>query len=69
MFFRPNNAILLASTKLKSFYKSLEFTTATHLPTVIHHAPTKFYNVILGLWSNVNNDPALDSIINRVVNQ
>ena len=43
MFFRPNNAILLASTKLKSFYKSLELTTATRLPTVIHHAPTMFY--------------------------
>jgi len=46
MFFRANNAILLAGTKLKSFYKSLELTTATRLPTVIHYAPTKFYNVI-----------------------
>jgi len=44
--FRPNNAILLAGTKLKSTYKSLELTTATHLPTVIHHIPTKLYNVI-----------------------
>jgi len=46
MFFRPNNAILLASTKLKSFYKSIELTTVTRLPTVIHHATTKFYDVI-----------------------
>jgi len=46
MFFRPNNAILLASTKFKGFYKSLELTTATYLPAVIRHAPTKFYNVI-----------------------
>jgi len=46
MFFRPNNALLLAGTKLKSTYKSLELTTATRLPTVIHHTPTKFYNVI-----------------------
>jgi len=48
MFFRPNNALLLASTKLKSPYKSLELTTATRLPadTVIYHIPTKFYNVI-----------------------
>jgi len=40
--FRPNNSILLAGTKLKSTYKSLELTTAT----VIHHTPIKFYNVI-----------------------
>ena len=33
MFFRPNNTLLLASTKPKSTYKSLELTTATHLPT------------------------------------
>jgi len=48
MSFRPNNALLLASTKLKSPYKSLELTTATRLPTdtVIYHTPTKFYNVI-----------------------
>jgi len=43
---RPNNAILLAGTKLKSTYKSLELTTATRLPTLIHHTPIKFYNVI-----------------------
>ena len=60
MIFRPNNAILLAGAKLKSFYKSLELTTATRLPTVIHHAPTKFYNVIYRLRSNVNNDLTLD---------
>jgi len=66
MFFRPNNALLLAGTKLKSTYKSLELTTATRLPTVIHHTPTKLYNVILGLPSNVNNDPTLDqSTVNR----
>jgi len=46
MFFRANNSLLLASTKLKSTYKSLELTTATRLPTVIHHTPTKFYNII-----------------------
>jgi len=60
MFFRPNNALLFAGTKLKSTYKSLELTTATRLPTVIHHIPIKFYNVIEGLRSNVNNDPTLD---------
>jgi len=60
MLFRPNNAILPPGTKLKSTYKSLELTTATRLPTVIHHTPTKFYNVIWGLRSNVNNDPTLD---------
>jgi len=32
--------------KLKSPYKTLELTTATRLPTVTHHVPTKFYNVI-----------------------
>ena len=60
MFFRPNNALLLAGTKLKSTYKSLELTTATRLPTVIQNTPTKLYNVIQGLRSNVNNDPTLD---------
>jgi len=28
MFFRPNNSLLLAGTKLNSTYKSLEVTTA-----------------------------------------
>jgi len=37
MFFRPNKALLFAGKKLKSTYKSLELTTATGLPTVIHH--------------------------------
>jgi len=46
MFFRPNNALLLAGTKLKSTYKSLELTKATRLPTAIHNTPTKLYNVI-----------------------
>jgi len=46
MFFRPNKALLVAGTKLKSTYKSLELTTAILLPTVIHHIPSKFYNVI-----------------------
>jgi len=32
MFFRPNNALLVAGTKLKSTYKSLELTTVTRLP-------------------------------------
>jgi len=40
MFLRPNNALLLAGTKLKSTYKSLELTTATRLPTVNHHTPS-----------------------------
>jgi len=40
MFFRRNNALLLAGTKFKSTYKSLEVTTATRLPTVIRHTPT-----------------------------
>jgi len=40
MFFRPNHALLLAGTKLKSTYKSLELTTPTRFPTVIHHTPT-----------------------------
>jgi len=44
MSFRPNNALLLTSTKLNSTYKSLELTTDTRLPTVIHHTPTKFYS-------------------------
>ena len=44
--FRPNNALLVAGTKLKSTYKSLELTTGTRLPTAIHHILTKFYNVI-----------------------
>jgi len=56
---RPNTALLLAGKKLKSTYESLELTTATRLPTVIHHAP-KFYDVIYGLRPNVNNDPTLD---------
>jgi len=30
----------------KSSYKNLELITATRLPTVIHHTPTKFYSVI-----------------------
>jgi len=42
MFFKPSNALLLAGTKLKSTYKSLELTAATRLPTVIYHIPTKF---------------------------
>jgi len=46
MFFRPNNVLLLAGTRLKGTYESLELTTATRLPTVIHHTPTKFYNII-----------------------
>jgi len=44
--FRPNNALLFAGTKPKITYKRLELTTTTHLPTVIRHIPTKFYNVI-----------------------
>ena len=44
--FRLNKALLFAGTKLKSTYKSFELTTATRLPTVIHHTPSKFYNVI-----------------------
>jgi len=60
MFFRPNNALLLAGTKLKITYKTSELTTVTRLPIAIHHIPTKFYNVIQGLRSNVNNDPTLD---------
>jgi len=46
MLFRPKNALLLAGTKFKSTYKSLKLTTPTRLPTVVHHIPTKFYNVI-----------------------
>ena len=46
MFLRPNKALLLAGTRLKGTYESLELTTATRLPTVIHHTPSKFYNVI-----------------------
>jgi len=46
MFFRPNNALLLAGTKLNSTYKSLELTTATRLLTVIKHTLTKFCNAI-----------------------
>jgi len=58
MFFRHNNALLLAGTKLKSTYKNLELTTATRLPTVIHHTPSKFSinfqlqmqeNIVLGI--------------------
>jgi len=44
-FFRPKNVLFLAGTKLKSTYTSLELTTVTRLPTVIHHT-RKFYNVI-----------------------
>ena len=40
MYFRPSNALLLAGTKLKSTYKSLELTTVTRLSTVVHHTPT-----------------------------
>jgi len=36
-FLRPNKAHVLAGKKLKSTYKSLELTTGTRLPTVIHH--------------------------------
>jgi len=46
MFFRHTDSLLLACTKLRSTYTSSELTTATRLPTVIHHTPTKFYNVI-----------------------
>jgi len=60
MFFKPSNALLLAGTKLKSTYKSLKLPTAIRLPTVIHLIPTKLYDVIYGLQSNVNNDPTLD---------
>jgi len=62
MFLIPSNALLLAGTKLKSTCKSLELTTATCVPTVIHHTPTKFYNIIYDQTSrsNVNNDPTLD---------
>jgi len=63
MFFRPNNAILLAGTKLKSNYKSLELTTATRLPTVIQHTHTvrsvTSYK-IWGLRSNVQ--PCSESV-------
>jgi len=67
MFFRLNNALLLAGTKLKSTYKSLELTTATHLPTVIHHTPTTFYNVIRTAIKR-QQQPNTRSI-KRVVNQ
>ena len=68
MFFRPNNAILLASTKLKSFYKSLELTTATRLPTVIHHAPTnsitsyKDYDQTSTTTRHLINQPCSESV-------
>jgi len=39
MFLRLSNALFLAGTKLQSTYKSLELTTVTRLPTVIHHTP------------------------------
>jgi len=53
MFFRPNNALLLAGTKLNSTYKSLELTTAkggrkgggwgcTPLPWAWHFTKTLF---------------------------
>jgi len=35
-----------SQVKLKSAFKSLDLTTATGLPTVIHHIPIKFYDVI-----------------------
>jgi len=41
MFFGPNKALLLAVKNLES----LELTTATRLPTVIHHTP-RFFDVI-----------------------
>jgi len=46
MLFRPNKALLVEGTKRKCTYKSLELTTAIRLPTVIHHIPSKFYNVV-----------------------
>ena len=46
MFFRPNKALLLAGTKRKSTYKSIELTTATRFSIVIPHTPTEFYNVL-----------------------
>jgi len=46
MFLRLNNVLLLAGTKLKCTYKSLQLTTATRLLTVIRHTPTNFYSVI-----------------------
>ena len=46
MFFRPNKALLVAGTKLKSTYKSLELTAAIRLATDIHHIPSKFYYII-----------------------
>ena len=46
MVFRPNNSLLLAGKKIKSTDKSLELTTATCLPAVIHLTPSKFYDVI-----------------------
>jgi len=46
-FFRPNKALSFAGKKLKSTYKSLEFTIAVRLHTVIYHTP-KFYSVIQG---------------------
>ena len=58
-FFRPNKALSFAGKKLKSTYKSLEFTIPIRLRTVIYHTP-KFYSVIQGWRSNVNNDPTLD---------
>jgi len=46
MFFRDRpNKLLLAGTKLKSTYKTLEITTVTRFPTVNQHTP-KFCNVI-----------------------
>ena len=46
MVFRPNNSLLLASKKIKSTHKSLELTTATCLPAVIHYTPSESYDVI-----------------------
>jgi len=69
MFFRPNNALLLAGTKRKSTYKSLELTTAIRLPTVIHHT-LMFYDVIKGLRNTIKRQQRLNRrSINRVVNQ
>jgi len=39
--FRPNKALSVTGTKLKSTYKSLELTTAIRLTTVIHYTSSK----------------------------
>jgi len=41
MFFRPNNALLLAGIKLRAWSSP-----QPHVCPVIHHTPTNFYNVI-----------------------